>query len=301
MRVVITGGSGLIGRALVSDLSAAGYETVVLSRWPERVGGLPAGARAVGWDGASAAGWGELAAGAAIVNLAGANLAAGRWTVRRKRLLSESRLRATAAVVAVAGAVEPRPAVLLQSSAVGYYGPTGDEPIAEEHAPGDDFLSRLCVAWEDASGGVEEAGVRRVLLRTGVVLATEGGALPKMALPFRLFAGGPVGDGRQWLAWIHLADMVGAMRFLLESDEARGAFNLSAPTPVTNRDLAHALGRVLHRPSILPTPAFALRLALGEMASVLLTGQRAVPQRLLAAGYRFRFTDLEAALADLLA
>jgi len=305
MRVVITGGSGLIGAALARDLGASGHDVVVLSRDPGRLRSLPQNVRAARWDGTSADGWAELAAGpdTAIVHLAGESIAGGRWTAERKRRISTSRLQSSAAVAEAISRAAVKPRVLLQGSAVGYYGPCGDEEVAEEHPPGDDFLARLCVEWEAATAAtpaIEAVGVRRAILRTGVVLARDGGALPKMALPFRLMLGGPLGSGRQWLPWIHLADEVGAIRFLLENDAARGPFNLTAPNPARNRDLGAALGRALHRPSRLPTPAFDLQLALGEMAGMLLHGQRAVPRALLALGYRFRFPDLGPALADLL-
>jgi len=189
----------------------------------------------------------------------------------------------------------------VQGSAVGIYGARGDEEVSEEGAPADDFLATLCREWEAASASVEAAGVRRAVVRSGVVLSTRGGALPQMALPFKLFAGGPVGHGRQWVPWVHLDDEVGAIHFLLGRPQARGAFNLVAPQPVRNRDLAKTLGRVLRRPAWLPAPAFALRLLFGEMASVLLEGQRAVPTRLTEAGYAFRYPDLEGALRDLYA
>lgn len=300
MRVVIAGGSGLIGRALVEELVAAGHEAVVLSREPSRVKGLPAGAWAHAWDGETAAGWGEVAAGGAIVHLAGESIASGRWTAARKQRILESRVRTSRAVLAAVEGLRERPRVLLQGSAVGYYGPRGDEEVTEDTAPGDDFLARVCREWEAVTAGVEDLGVRRAVLRTGVVLASDGGALPRMLLPFRLFAGGPVGSGRQWVPWIHIADEVGAIRFLLERDDASGPFNLTAPEPVTNRDFSRALGRALGRPSWLPAPAFALRLALGEMASLLLTGQRAVPRGIADLGYAFRFPELQAALRDLL-
>jgi uncharacterized protein (TIGR01777 family) len=299
MRVVITGGTGLIGAALARELGAAGHDVVLLTRDPARAGGLPGGVVAAGWDGESAEGWGHLAAGSAIVHLAGENIAAGRWTAERKRRIRESRVRSGEAVVEAIRRAAPRPAVLLQGSAVGYYGPRGDEPVDESAPPGDDFLARVCVDWEASTAEAEALGVRRAVLRTGVVLAREGGALPKMLLPFRLFAGGPVGSGRQQLPWIHLADEIGAIRYLLEREDAAGPFNLAAPEPVDNREFARVAGRVLGRPSFLPTPAAALRLPLGEMADILLTGQRAVPSRLLALGYRFRFPSLEAALRDL--
>lgn len=300
-KVLITGGSGLIGSALTRELAGAGYEVVVLSRSPERVEGLPAGARAVGWDAATADGWGgEAEEARAVVNLAGENLASGPWTEARKRRIRESRLRSTRAVVAAVQGAEQPPAVLLQGSGIDHYGPRGDEEVTEDAPPGEGFLAGLTQDWEAASEPVEGAGVRRVMLRTAMVLAAGGGAIPKMALPFRLFIGGPVGDGSQWVAWIHLRDEVRAIRFLLETEDAAGPYNLAAPQPVTNRELAKTLGRVLHRPSALRAPAFAVRLALGEMADTVLQGRRAVPRRLREAGFTWEFPELEGALQDVL-
>jgi uncharacterized protein (TIGR01777 family) len=301
MRVLVTGGSGLIGRALCAELARTGYETWAVSRRPNRVAGLPEGVRVVGWDGRSPEGWLELAEGAlAIVHLAGENIAAGRWTARMKERIRGSRLDSSAAVAQAIDRARDKPRVMLQASAVGYYGPREDEQVTEDAPPGDDFLARLSKAWEASTVTVEELGVRRAVLRTGVVLSTEGGALAKMLPAFRLFAGGPVGNGRQYLPWIHIADEVGAIRFFLETEEARGPFNLTAPNPVTNREFARALGQALGRPASLPAPASALRLLLGEMADLLLTGQRAVPSRLLEQGYEFRFPGIGAALRDLL-
>jgi uncharacterized protein len=301
MRVLIPGGSGLIGRALCEELAAPGNEIVVLTRRPDAVVGLPAGVRAECWDGRSTEGWQALADGAeAIVNLAGENIGAGRWTAGRKRRIVESRLDACRAVVEAIEAAARRPRVLVQASAVGYYGPRGDEPVGEEEPPGDDFLATTCRAWEAATVRIEELGVRRVLVRTGIVLSKEGGALPRLLLPFRLFAGGPLGSGRQGFPWIHIADEVRAIRFLIEDSAARGPFNLSAPDPPNNRAFCRAVGRVLHRPSWLPAPAFALRMVLGEMSALILEGQRAVPRRLIQSGFGFRFTDPESALANLL-
>jgi uncharacterized protein (TIGR01777 family) len=304
MRVLITGGSGLIGRAVAAPLAAEGNEVVVLSRDPARVRGLPAGVRAAHWDGRSAAGWEALIeAGSAVINLAGEAIAAGRWTEERKRRIRASRVEAGRAVVdAVRLAAEEgrAPSVVVQASGIGYYGDTGDQEIGEDHLPGGDFLAEAAIAWEASTAEVETLGVRRVVLRTGVVLDREGGALAKMLPPFRLGLGGPLGGGRQWLPWIHMADEVGAILFLLATAAATGPFNLCAPRPVQNRDFARAIGRQLHRPSILPAPAPVLRLVLGELAEALLTGQRAHPRRLLAAGYPFRHPDLPEALADLL-
>ncbi len=305
MRAVITGGSGLIGRAVAARLAAEGNDVVVLSRDAERVRELPAGVRAAPWDGRSAAGWATLLEGSsAVINLAGEAIAAGRWTEERKRRIRASRVdagRAVVEAVRLAAAAGRAPAVVLQASGIGYYGDTGDREIAEDHPPGGDFLAEVAVAWEASTAEVEMLGVRRVVLRTGVVLDSAGGALAKMLPLFRLGLGGRLGGGRQWFPWIHMADEVGAILFLLAAAAASGPFNLCAPRPVQNRDFTRALGHQLRRPIILPAPAAALRLALGELAEALLGGQRAHPDRLLAAGYRFQHPDLPEALADLLA
>lgn len=301
MKVIVSGGSGLIGRALVAELAADGHQVTVLSRRPERLRRLPVGVTAAAWDAKSSDQLTPLVGGAdAVVHLAGEGIANGRWTTERKHRIRHSRVDSSAAIAAAIGAVEQRPGVLLQGSAVGLYGSRGSEELTEESASGDDFLAETCREWEAASASVEGLGVRRAVLRTGVVLAREGGALPKMLLPFRLFAGGPVGSGRQYMPWIHLADEVGAIRFLLGSPNASGPFNLTAPEPLTNQRFSRILGRVMRRPSFMPAPAFVLKLALGEMSGLVLEGQRALPRRLEEAGYRFRFPGLEAALSDLL-
>ena len=301
MRIVIPGGSGLIGRALCEELAAPGNDVVVLSRQPDAVAGLPAGARAERWDGRSTEGWQALADGAdAIVNLAGENIGAGRWTPRRKQRIRQSRLDACRAVVEACEAASRRPRVLVQASAVGYYGPRGNEPVGEDSPPGEGFLAEVCRDWEAATVRVEELGIRRAVVRTGIVLSTRGGALPRMLLPFRLFVGGPLGNGRQGFPWIHVADEARALRFLVESAGAAGVYNLTAPNPPDNRGFCRALGLVQRRPSWLPAPAFALRLMLGEMATLLLDGQRAAPRRLLEAGFDFRYGEAESALRQLL-
>lgn len=301
MRVVITGGSGLIGRALARELGGAGNDVVVLTRDPGRVGTLPPGVRAARWDGRTAQGWAPLLdADTAIVHLAGESIAEGRWTEAKKRRIRDSRVVSGQAVMDAIREAPARPRVLIQSSAVGYYGGRGDEIIPEDTPPGRDFLATVCQEWEASTAEAESLGVRRAVARTGIVLAREGGALPVMSLPFKLMVGGPIGDGRQWFPWIHIEDEVGALRFLLEREEARGAFNLTAPHPVTNRDLTRALAQALGRPGFLPAPGFALRIALGEMADSLLQGQRAVPSRLRDLGYTFRWPDLEPALRNLL-
>jgi uncharacterized protein (TIGR01777 family) len=300
VRVVITGGSGLIGRELTRDLASSGVEVVVLSRSPESVEGLPAGAVAKGWDAESAQALVERIEDAdAVVNLAGENIGGGRWTAARKRAIRDSRVRVTEAVAEALRLTGRRPSVLIQASAVGFYGAAGDELLTEQAPAGNDFLATVCREWEQASSVVETFGVRRVVVRTGVVLDGSGGALPRILLPFRLFLGGKIGDGRQWVPWIHIRDEIRAIRFLLEG-EAAGVFNLTTPEPVRNDELAAKVGGALARPSVLPAPALALRLALGEMSTLLLDGQRAVPRRLLDLGFTFEFPDLEDALRDLL-
>lgn len=302
MRVIIAGGTGLIGRALADSLTNDGHEVVVLSRSPKSATTFPKGVTVERWDGQTSEGWGRLINGeTAVVNLAGEGIAAGRWTVDRKLLLRNSRLHAAQALVQAVEQAREKPKVVVQASAVGYYGPRSiNEELAEDAPPGDDFLARLCVDWERSINPLVEMGVRHVMIRTGVVLSRDGGALPRMLLPFRLFIGGPLGTGTQPFPWINLSDEVGAIRFLLATESAQGAFNLTAPRPLTNAEFSHILGRVLGRPSSLPTPAFALRIFFGEMATVLLDGQGAVPRRLLDLGYQFHYADAEAALRKLL-
>ncbi len=301
MRVLITGGSGLIGRALIADLACNGSEVIVLSRRPERVIGLPKDVLVKWWDGHTTEGWKSLADGAdAIINLAGENISSGRWTDERKRRILESRLNAGQAVVQAVEAATHKPRVIIQASGVGYYGPSGDEEITEEVPAGHDFLAQVAVEWEASTASLETLGVRQVVIRTGVVLSTAGGALPRMLLPFRLFAGGRLGSGRQWFPWIHIADEVGAIRFLIENETASGPFNLTAPVPLSNVEFSHLLGEQLRRPALIPTPAFALRLLFGEMATIILDGQRAIPRHLLQLGFTFQFPEAGSALRDLL-
>lgn len=306
MNVLITGGSGLIGRRLAASLVAEGHQVVILSRDPAGVSGLPAGVQAVAWDGRTAAGWQAQADAAdAIINLAGASIKGegflpSRWTPKRKQRILESRIQAGQAVVEALRAAAPKKRTLLQASAVGYYGPRGSEPLAEDAAAGADFLAGVCQQWEASTQEAESLGVRRVVLRTGIPLTLEGGAFPLLVLPFRLFAGGWFGNGQQYMPWIHMEDYLAGLRFLLTNEKTQGVFNLTAPYPLPNREFAATLGRVLHRPSWLPAPRFALQLGLGEVSTVVLDGQRAVPMRLLQSGFTFSFPELEPALQDLL-
>ncbi len=297
MRVFVTGATGLIGRALCEALAGKGHSVTALSR-AEAPAGLPEGARAVRGDPASPGRWQEeLAACDACVNLAGEPLAAARWTTERKRTIRQSRILATRHVAEVLAAGGPE--VLVSGSAVGWYGSRGDDLLDEAAPAAGDFLGSLSRDWEAEAAPAAKRG-RVVLLRTGIVLSAAGGALPRLATPFRLFAGGPIGDGSFWQPWIHLDDVVGLVLLALGDRKASGPLNAVAPEPVRNRDLARTLGRVLGRPSFLPTPPLLVRLAVGEMAEVVLASQRVVPRKALDLGYRFRFERLEPALRDLL-
>lgn len=307
MHTIITGGTGLIGRALVDSLVADGQKTgghtvTVLTRSPQKhQGSLPPGVTAVGWDGKSAAGWGHLADGAdAIVNLAGEGIADGRWSEERKQRILQSRVDAGKAVVEAVGQAQVKPKVVVQASAVGYYGDGDESPLPESSPPGNDFLGKVCFEWEASSAEVERMGVRRVVIRTGIVLSTKGGAFPKLALPFHFFAGGPIGSGQQYFPWIHIDDQVRAIRFLMENESASGPYNLAAPNPPTNKEFVQKLGKAMGRPALLPVPSIAFKIIFGEMSTVLLDGQRAVPQALEAAGFGFSYPEATAAARDIL-
>jgi hypothetical protein len=297
VRVFVTGATGLVGRALCAELVRRGDAVVALSRSPDASRRLPPGVAVIAGDPGVAGPWQDaLAQADACVNLAGEPLDA-RWNAERKRRFRASRVDATRNVAAVLR--ERGPAVLVSASAVGFYGDRGDEVLDEGSAPGDDFLAELCRAWE-AEAAAAAPRARVALLRIGIALAADGGALPRMVRPFRLFAGGPLGDGSAYQPWIHLADVVGIALLALDDARASGPINATGPEPVRNRDLARAIGRVLSRPSLLPAPAAAIRLVVGEMAGVVLASQRVLPRRALELGYRFRFPKAEAALRDLL-
>src|SRR5262245_32298469 len=303
MRVFVTGGTGLIGSRLVRALRRRGDEVVVLSRRADAWKQCGSDCTFALGDPARPGPWTAALAGCdAVVHLAGENIFARRWTPAFKQLLRDSRVRSTEALVAALAKLPAgeRPGVLVSGSAVGYYGPRGDEELGEDAPPGDDFLARVCADWERAALAAEAAGLRVVLLRTGLVLDRAGGLLPQVLTPFKLFVGGPVGSGRQWMSWIHHADLTGLLLTALDQPAARGPLNGTAPRPVTNRDFSTALGQVLGRPSAVRVPALALRLRFGEVAMVMTSGQRAVPRRALGLGYQFEFPDLEGALRDLL-
>jgi len=294
MRIVVAGGTGFLGQPLVDRLERGGDEVRVLSR-------RPASSRDVAWtpDGTTGP-WAAVLDGAdAVVNLAGESIAGGRWTAARKTRIRESRVRATRSLVSAIQQAARAPAVFLSGSAIGYYGPHGDEALTEQTPHGHDFLAGVCRDWE--AEALRAAGTARVvLLRTGIALEKDGGALPQMALPFKLFGGGPVGSGRQYYSWIHRADWIGMVTWALRTSSVSGPLNLTAPNPTPNRDFAQTLGRVLRRPAFMPAPAFALRIVLGEMAdALLLTGQRVLPAQAEAHGFRFEYPTLEPALRSI--
>jgi uncharacterized protein (TIGR01777 family) len=304
MRIVIAGGTGFLGSPLAEMYAEEGHDVRVLTR------GLAPGVSrhdpGTGMPGVTRVGWSPSEPGAresietvsgadGVINLAGESIAGGRWTPQRKAALRDSRLLATKSLVLAINAATPPPRVFVSGSAVGYYGPRGDEPLTEEAPPGDDFLANLCVDWETAARGVTAPGTRVALLRTGIVLERSGGALAKMITPFRLFAGGPIGSGRQYMSWIHRLDWLEMVRWIVDTPQAEGPVNATAPHPVTNRHLSRALGRALGRPALVPAPGFALKIALGEMAGSLVTGQRVVPARAKALGFHFRYPEIEQA------
>jgi uncharacterized protein len=298
MNIVVAGGSGFIGRRLIQTLQQTGHAVVVLTRGSHTaMERLPSGVRAVTWEGA----WEpEVQAADAVVNLAGASIGGGRWTESRKRALVDSRLRTTEAIVR-ALATAKRPTALISASGIDYYGDhPGDETLDEQAPAGASFLARLCVRWEDAARQAEPSGVRVVQVRTGFCVGRGAPALRLLALPFRFFAGGPLGSGRQWFTWIHLEDLVNLYVLAIENDSLSGPLNAVAPHVPRERDVARAIGQALHRPTWAPAPEFALRLVLGEMADLLLHGRRAIPARAQAAGYEFRYPAIGPALEQAL-
>lgn len=314
MRVFVTGGTGLVGSLLVKKLRQRGDAVILLSRRAEAAQQFPDSQIVIG-DPTTPGPWMDAIAGCdAVVHLAGEGIFNHRWSQAFKDLIYSSRIKSTDNVVAAIGktlssplppggegsGVRGRPRVLINASAIGIYGPHGDEELTEDSLPGNDFLAKVCIDWEKAAQAVTVHDVRVVFLRTGIVLDKNGGALKQMLTPFKMFAGGPVGSGKQWMSWIHIEDEVGLIVHALDHAGIEGPLNATAPKPVTNRDFATALGKALGRPSFMPTPAFMLRVMLGESAAIVTSGQRVLPKKALAAGYAFKFVELEAALRDLL-
>ena len=301
MRVFITGGTGFIGRHLVRELVDAGHEVMILSRRPAKVAAtFDRGVIGLAWNDSHSQNWLDAVNGdTAIINLAGENIF-GRWSRAKRERIKDSRIRAGQAVMAAIEHAPVKPRVLIQASAVGFYGPRAEERVDEDTPPGSGFLAEVCREWEASTKAAEDLGIRRVVVRTGVVLG-KGGALAQMVRPFRLFLGGPLGRGAQGMSWIHMADQVGAIRFLLENKDCDGVFNLTAPEPVSNARFCRTLARVLRRPCWLKAPNVALKALFGRMADeLLLSGQYVLPGRLDAHGFQYRFPDLEEALRDLL-
>ncbi len=303
MHIVVTGGTGFIGRPLCLSLSAEGHTVTVLTRRPVEAQPMfgPA-VTAVEWNGREVGSWEQSLEGAdAIINLAGAPIADARWTTARKRLLTDSRVLSTRLLVEALSRRSSRPPTFISASGIGYYGASDDRVLDEGAARGEGFLADLCLEWEAAALRAAQFGTRVVLLRTGMVLEQDGGALPKMLLPFRLFAGGPIMPGTQWVSWIHRRDHIGLIRWAVKTSAVTGPLNAVAPSPVTMSEFSETLGKVLHRPSWFPVPGVALSVALGELGTLMTTGQRVSPAKALSDGYVFQYPTLEPALQSILA
>jgi uncharacterized protein (TIGR01777 family) len=300
-RVVVTGATGLIGRGVCAALIEKGYEVVVFSRDPGSARArVPGAAEYVAWTPSEAGPWAAAIDGAhGVISLAGASLTGKRWNEGYKREIRASRVVGTRGLVGAMAAASEKPRVFVSGSAIGYYGPRDDTPLDEGAAPGDDFLAGVVRDWEAEALKAEEPGIRTALIRTGVVLDKDEGALPQMALPFKFFVGGPILPGTQWLSWIHRRDEVGIILLALENEAARGPINAAAPGSQMERDFARTLGSVLRRPSWAPVPGFAVRIVSGEAADLVTTGQRVIPKKAQELGYTFAFPASEGALRDI--
>ena len=297
MKILVTGATGLVGTALVAALAREGHTVCRLVRSATKKTGGTVGTFDVAWDPETGDLGGAAVGAEAVVNLGGASIVAGRWTDARKKILRTSRVDSTRALIAALGKMNAKPDVLVSASAVGFYGNRGDEILTEDSAPGNDFLGNLTKDWETEALQAEQFGTRVVLARFGIILASEGGALPEMMLPFKFGVGGRIGDGKQWMSWATLEDVVAILRLSLIKRELRGPVNVVAPEPARNADFVKELAKAMHRPVFFPAPAVALRLAMGEMAdALLLSSQRAVPQKLTREGYSFASGNLKDAL-----
>jgi uncharacterized protein (TIGR01777 family) len=298
MKVVVTGGTGFIGTRLIEELLGAGHQVVVLTRHMSE--NLPVAVRQVVWDGKTHGPWaGEIDGAEGVINLAGEPIAARRWTEAQKHKILSSRIDATEAVVEAIRRAPRRPAVLINASAVGIYGDVPEGTVTEDHPPGKGFLADTCSRWEAQASAAKALGVRVAIMRTGIVLGDGGGALEKMLLPFRLFVGGPLGSGRQGFPWVHRDDAVGAILYVLSTPAVDGPVNISAPETLTMAQFCSILGHVLHRPSWLPVPSLILRIVLGEMSAVVLSGQKIIPRKLLDLRYNFKYPNAMQALKNI--
>ncbi|MBI5962083.1 MAG: TIGR01777 family protein [Chloroflexi bacterium] len=295
MKILIAGGSGFLGSALTKSLLLDGHKVFILTRGSSAL----QGAQAIKWDAKTTSGWGSLVNEMdVVIHLAGRTLASWPWTASIKRDFHDSRILPGLALAQAVLEANQRPGIFIQASGINHYGLRGD--LADESTPpADDFLAQLTVQWEGATKSVEELGLRRVVIRSAVVLAKDGGLLSLMALPIKLFVGGPLGSGKHAMPWIHINDWVGAVRHLIENENARGAYNLIAPTPTSNAEFNRMLAGIIHRPYWFPTPAFLLRTLLGEMSVLIVEGRFAQPKRLIQSGYRFQFEGAHEALSDL--
>ena len=300
MKIVLSGGTGFVGRFLVQQLAASHHEISILSRNPGSRR-EPVNAEIALWDGKTMGSWAKRVEGAdAVINLAGETIGGKRWTKSQKARILSSRIDATKALVNAIEQAQRKPRVFVSASAVGYYGDVASGDVTESTPPGSDFLANVCVQWEGAAQAAEKFGVRVVTPRFGVVLDSGGDALKKLLLPFKMFVGGPLGSGRQWFPWVHREDVAGVIRFVLEHSPISGPVNVAAPQSVTNEEFCRALARAMHKPCWARVPAPVLRAALGEMAGMILTGQKVAPEKLEKHGYRFRYPDLDTALPAIL-
>ena len=301
MHIVVTGGTGFIGRALCQSLSRSGHQVVVLTRSTGLT--LPrvdAGLTTVVWKNREGGDWEQhIQTADAVVNLAGEPIAAGRWSQERKQVIMDSRVNTTRAIVRALSSASPKPRAFISASGVGYYGTSPHKLFDERDGPGSDFFADLCRSWEEAAYEAQSSTLRVACLRIGMVLERNGGALLKMVPPFRAFVGGPILPGTQWVSWIHRADLIGLIEWAIEHERITGPVNAVAPEAVTMKDFSKSLGRALSRPSWLPVPGFALQLAFGELASFMTTGQRVTPKVAVEEGYQFRYPHLDSALQSI--
>lgn len=290
MKILITGGAGFIGTPLTKELRSAGHDVIITTRRKSD------SKDTIRWSLPDLIPPDVISEIDAVINLAGEPIAPKRWTEERKKLILSSRIDTTRALVESIKNSDKNPKVFISASAIGYYGPRDEKPVNEYTSPSLGYLASVCLQWEAEAQKAEDLGLRVVRVRIGGVLDADGGLLAQMVGPFKFFAGGPIGDGKQWFSWIHRDDMIGIIKYAIENDSVSGPVNVTAPNPVTNKEFSKALGKALHRPSSVTVPAFAVKLALGELSSIILTGQRVIPEKILEAGYEFKYPEVNEAL-----